>query len=179
VNKLIIIVLVAIATPAFAQPATVSPFGSSPHVVAYDPPAVPDRAHRGLTLEIALGGGTTSLDTNAGAITFAIGGWITRELSLAFRVSQVGSVGFVGGSAQYYATRSLWLGAGAGGLSERAMDEYGGFTRDDGTGGFIRAGYNLARGGKHALYVSGELQGGVVEDVTRMVALFSLGYQML
>jgi hypothetical protein len=158
---------------------TVSPFGSSPHVVAYNPPVVADRAHRGLTLEIAVGGGTTSIDSDTGAVTFAIGAWITRDISLAFRATDVGSVGFVGGSLQYYATRSVWLGAGAGSFSEQAMDEFGGFTRASGGGGFARGGFNLARGGKHALYVSGEIQAGGIDGLTRAVALVSLGYQLL
>jgi hypothetical protein len=112
-------------------------------------------------------------------VTFALGFWISHDVSLAFRVTQLGAIGFVGGSGQYYATRSLWLGAGVGQLSARSMDPYGGTERDGGTGGFLRAGYNLAGSGTHALYLSGELQAGRVEDETRSAALVAIGYQML
>jgi hypothetical protein len=175
VTKLLAL-LVAIPAVAFAEP---SPYGTTPFVVAYQPPPKVDRAHHGLTLEIALGGGTTSVDQSAGGLTFAIGGWISHDLSLSFRASFIGAFEFVGGSAQYYATRSVWLGAGAGQLSESFMDEYGGTDRTGGTGGFARAGYNLAGSGRNALYVSGELQAGQIEDRTRAVALVAIGYQML
>lgn len=174
-NKLALLVALLPAA-AFAEP---SPYGTSPFVVAYQPPPKVDRAHRGLTLEFALGGGTTSVDKSTGGITFALGFWISHDVSLAFRVTELGAFGFVGGSGQYYATKSLWLGAGAGQLSESFMDQYGGTDRDGGTGGFLRAGYNLAGAGTHALYVSGELQAGQIDDQTRAVALVAIGYQML
>jgi hypothetical protein len=176
VNKLALLVALAVPAAAFAEP---SPYGTSPFVVAYQPPPKVDRAHRGVTLEFALGGGTTSVDQSAGGFAFALGFWISHDVSLAFRVTQLGSFGFVGGSGQYYATKSIWLGAGVGQLSERMMDEYGGTDRDGGTGGFLRAGYNLAGSGTHALYLSGELQAGQVADQTRAVGLVAIGYQML
>jgi hypothetical protein len=175
VNKLALLVALLPAV-AFAEP---SPYGTSPFVVAYQPPPKVDRAHRGVTLELALGGGTTSVDKSTGGITFALGFWISHDVSLAFRYSHLGAFQFVGGSGQYYATKSLWLGAGVGQLSESFMDEYGGTDRDGGTGGFLRAGYNIAGSGTHALYVSGELQAGQVDDQTRAVALVAIGYQML
>jgi hypothetical protein len=181
---LIALVSCALSSQAFAEPgalatAPASPWGSSPYVGSYDPPAVAGRAHRGVTLELAASAGTTSLDASTGGGGFAIGGWVTREVALAFRVTELGAFGFAGMSAQYYATPRLWGGAGLGGLSERGMDEYGGISRTDGPGGFLRAGYNLARGGAHALYVSGELQGGAVEQETRVVGLIAIGYQLL
>lgn len=140
--------VVVMAAPAFAEPAA-SP-RSSPFVVAYQPPPATAHAHRGLTLEAALGGGSTSLDASAGAVTFAIGGWVTHDLALAFRVTGVGMYDFVGASAQYYPTRSLWLGAGLGALDERSMDVLGA-VRTNGGGGFLRAGYELAVSGSPAL----------------------------
>jgi hypothetical protein len=152
---------------------------ANPLVVAYNPPPEIDRAHRGLTLEIAAGAGSTSVDDSAGGVSFAIGGWITHDLALAFRASDIGAYAFAGGSLQYYATPSLWLGAGAGSLGERGMDQYGGTTQASGGGGFVRAGYELAHGGRHALYVSGEVQGGSVAGEGRVVGFVALGYQLL
>jgi hypothetical protein len=169
---------ILIPAAAFADPVA-SSFGTSPFVVAYQPPPEVDHSHRGLTLELSLGGGTTSVDQSATAGSFAIGGWITHDLVLTFRATAVGAFGFVGGSAQYYATRSLWLGAGGGELSERAMDEYGGTVRDSGTGGFLRAGYNLTGSGANALYLAGELQAGQINDQSRAVAFVAIGYQRL
>ncbi len=183
-NKLIALSLM-LSARAFADPApapnavVVSPWGSSPYVVPYQPPPKVARAHRGLTLEVALGAGSTSVDASAGGVTFAIGVWLTRDAALAFRVTDVGAYGFLGASIQYYATHSLWLGTGIGGLSERGMDEFGGTTRTSGTGGFARIGYELVDGDPHALYLSAEVQAGSVADQSRGVALIALGYQML
>ncbi len=180
-NKLIALLLV-VSTPAFADPPSaapaVSPWGSSPYVVAYTPPAVTDHSHRGFTLEFALGGGTTSLDESAGSATFAIGGWLSHDVALAFRVTGVGAYSLVGGSVQYYATDSLWLGGGLGSFSERTMDDYYGTDRVSGGGGFVRTGYNFA-GKAHVLYVSGELQAGSIDGELRGTALVALGYQLL
>jgi len=169
VSKWIVLALVLCASAAKANP----------FVVAYNPPPEVDRSHRGLTLEIAAGAGTTSVDDSAGGGSFSIGGWLTHDVALAFRVSEVGAYGFAGGSLQYYATESLWLGGGAGSFSERGMDEFGGTTRVSGGGGFVRAGYELARGGRHALYVSGEVQAGSIEGEGRVVGFVALGYQLL
>lgn len=179
-SRLGALLLVVASTPAFAEsPPAVSPWGSSPYVVAYAPPPEVDRSHRGLTLEFALGGGTTSLDESAGSVTFAIGGWISHDVALAFRVTDVGAYSFVGGSVQYFATPSLWLGAGAGQLSESTSDEFGGTDRVDGPGGFLRAGYKLAGRRTHSLYVSGELQAGSIDGEPRTAGLLALGYQLL
>ena len=164
-----LVVLLLLSTRAFAD---------SPYVVAYQPPPEVDHTHHGLTLEFGLGGATTSLE-NGGVVTFAIGGWITEQLALTFRVTGTSTFDFTGGSAQYLVTRSLWFGAGIGGLSERGYDEYGANMRTGGFGGFARAGYQLAAGGSHALYVSGEVQVGDIADRARAVALFAFGYQYL
>jgi hypothetical protein len=159
---------------------TASPWGASPYVVDYTPPVVQDRAHRGLTLEIAAGGGTTSRDESAGGGTFAIGLWCTRELALTFRATDVGSFGFVGASVQYYAMPKLWVGGGFGQVSEVVMDPYGYYSdRITGAGGFGRVGYNVGQSGRHALYLSAEAQGGIIEQRNRVVALFAIGYQLL
>ena len=170
------------APPPTASPVAASPWGSSPHVIAYAPPHVSsgaDRAHRGLTLEVGLGGGTTSVDESAAAGTFAIGWWITRDFALAFRATDVGAFGFVGGSLQYYGSERLWIGGGAGRLGEDGMDEFGGTAPiGSGPGGFLRAGYNLGQGGRHALSFSAELQVGAIE-VNRVVGFLAIGYQLL
>jgi hypothetical protein len=174
--------VVVLSTRAFADPApatAVSPYGTSPFVVAYQPPPEVERAHHGLTLELALGGGSTSRDASSAAVTFAIGLWVQHDVAVAFRVTQVGAYGFVGASAQYSCTPSLWLGAGLGNLSERTYDADGYSMRANGAGGFVRAGYNLAASGPHALYVAGELQAGAIDGETREVALLALGYQLL
>jgi hypothetical protein len=176
VNKLALVVMLVSAT-AFADPPP--PAAASPFVVAYQPPPEVDRAHHGLTLELALGAGTTSVDSSAGSVTFAIGGWLSHDVALAFRMSRVGSYEFAGGSLQYYATPVLWFGAGGGSLIERSMDEFGGTASASGGGGFVRAGFNFAGHGTRAFYVSGELQGGSIDDQTHGVALVALGYQML
>jgi hypothetical protein len=175
-----------LATRAFADPApaapaapVVSPFGSSPYVVAYQPPPEVERAHHGLTLEIAVGAGSTSIDNSTAGVAFAIGLWVQHDFALAFRLSEVGAYGFVGASVQYTPAPSLWLGAGLGNLGERSFDADGYSMRTNGAGGFARAGYNLAASGRHALYVSGELQVGAIGDQTRTVALLALGYQLL
>src|SRR6185312_7881937 len=115
------VAILLLSTRAFADPAptVISPYGTSPYVVAYQPPPEVDSAHHGLTLELALGAGNTSMDASTAAVTFAIGLSIRTDVAIAFRVTQVGAYGFVGASAQYYATPSLWLGAGLGNLSER------------------------------------------------------------
>jgi hypothetical protein len=166
-------------TPATPGPTVISPYGTSPFVVAYQPPPEIESAHHGLTLELALGAGNTSIDPSTAAVTFAIGLSIRRDVALAFRVTQTGAYGFVGASAQYFATPSFWLGAGLGNLSERSFDADGYSMRANGAGGFLRAGYNLAESGPHALYVSAELQAGAIGDQTRAVALLALGYQLL
>jgi len=183
VNKLALVIVVAAASPALADApgaTAVSPYGTSPFVVAYAPPAVTDPAHHGFTLQFELGGGSTSVDSSASAVGFQLGGWLTHDLSLAFRFTASGSFRFVGGSVQYYALPSLWFGGGVGGLTEMTPDyEYDAPSKISGTGGFARVGYNLVEHGEHALYVSGELQGGQIEGVTRAVAFLSLGYQLL
>jgi hypothetical protein len=185
VSKVLALVLV-MAAPAFADPVPASPspmpspYGTSPFVVAYQPPPPEiDHAHHGLTLEAALGGGSTSLDASAGAVTFAIGGWATHDLAISFRITGVGRYDFVGASAQYFPTHALWFGAGLGALDERSMDAFGDTARTSGGGGFVRAGYNLATSGAHALYLSGELQLGGVGGQLRSVGLLALGYQLL
>jgi hypothetical protein len=189
VNKPALVAGLLLSTRAFADPApaapaapaapVVSPYGSSPYVVAYQPPPEVERAHHGLTLEVALGAGSTSIDNSTAGVSFAIGLWIQHDFALAFRLSEVGAYGFVGASVQYTATPSLWLGAGLGNLGERSFDADGYSMRTNGAGGFARAGYNLAASGRHALYVSGELQAGAIGDQTRAVALLALGYQLL
>lgn len=173
--------MLSVSVRAFAEPAptVVSPYGTSPYVVAYQPPPEVESAHHGLTLELALGAGNTSIDPSTAAVTFAIGLSIRSDVAIAFRVTQVGAYGFVGASAQYFAAPSFWLGAGLGNLSERSFDADGYSMRANGAGGFLRAGYNLAASGPHALYVSAELQGGTIGDQTRGVALLALGYQLL
>lgn len=151
----------------------------SPYVVAYNPPPVEDRAHKGLTLELSFGPATTSIDNSTGGGTLAVGGWVTREAALAFRVTEIGSYGFVGGSLQYFAAPHIWVGGGAGALSERTMDQYGGIAQADGGGGFIRAGYELASSGRNALYLSGEVQAGSVGGEGRVLAFAALGWQLL
>ncbi len=178
-NKPIIVALLLSATHAFADPPAVSPWGTSPYVVAYQPPPEIERAHRGLTLDVALGAGSTSLDASTAGVTFGIGLWVQHDFALTFRVSEVGAYGFVGASVQYYATPSFWLGTGLGSFAERTFDAGGYSMRSNGAGGFVRAGYNLAASGPHALYVAGELQAGAIVDQTRGVALLALGYQLL
>ena len=162
-----------------APTSNASPWGSSPYVVAYAPPAVASRAHRGLTLEIGAGLGTTSVDESASGGAFAIGLWVTHDVSLTFRLTEVGEVGFVGASTQYFASQRLWIGGGVGSMSQLAPDEYGGTMRVSGAAGFFRTGYNLAESGRHALSISGELQGGAIENVNRFVGLVAIGYQLL
>ena len=182
-NKAIFVAIASISIPAFADPPTatppVSPFGTSPYVVAYQPPPVSERAHRGLTLEVAFGAGSTSVDNSTAGIGFGIGLWVQHDFALTFRMSEVGAFGFVGASVQYYATPALWFGAGLGNLGERSFDADGYSMRTNGAGGFVRAGYNLAASGPHALYVAGEVQAGSLADQTRGVALLALGYQLL
>lgn len=182
-NKLALVISLAAASPVLADApgaTAVSPYGTSQFVVAYAPPPVTDPAHHGFTLQFELGGGSTSVESSASAVAFELGGWLTHDLSLAFRFSTAGSFRFVGGSAQYYALPSLWFGAGIGGLTEKTPDyAYDAPSKISGTGGFARIGYNLVEHGEHALYVSAELQGGQIEGVTRAVAFVSLGYQLL
>jgi hypothetical protein len=169
------------SSQAHAQPVTsAAPVqGSSSYVVPYQPPAVTDPAHHGFTLELAAGLGTTSVDRTSGGASVAIGGWLAHDVSLAFRVTAVGAFGFAGGALQYYAMPTLWASGGVGLFSERVPDSFGGTLRNDGSGGFVRLGYNLGQSGVHALYVSGEIQGGIVADETRAVAIVSVGYQLL
>jgi hypothetical protein len=178
VNKLAVLVLL-VATRAFAEPPATSPWGSSPNVIAYQPPPEVDRAHHGLTLEAALGGGTTSSDTSKAAVAFAIGGWVTHDCALAFRVTVIGSYQLEGVSIQYYATPALWAGVGLGNFGVNEPDEFGGANISRGLGGFARAGWNLAASGSHALYLSGEVQAGTIADQTHGVALVAIGYQLL
>jgi len=151
----------------------------SPYVTAYNPPPVEDRAHKGLTLEISGGAATTSVDDSTGGGSFAIGGWITRDVALTFRTTGIGSFTFYGGSLQYFAAPHIWVGAGAGGMSERVMDDYGDSTRTSGGGGFIRAGYELVSSGRNALYLSGEVQAGSLDGEGRAIGLVALGWQLL
>jgi hypothetical protein len=174
------------ASPVYAGAAPVtSPFGSSPYVVEYNPPPEArkvDRSYRGLTLEVALGGGTTTMDASAGAGTFAIGGWISPQASIAFRATTIGAFGFAGGSLQFNAAPPLWLGVGGGVMRETFMDSYdvyGETLSVDGAGGFMRGGYNIARSGSHAVYLSGEFQFAQIEDQTRVIFFGTVGYQLL
>lgn len=160
-------------------PVAVSPWGSSPFVVAYEPPPQTPRTlpHHGLTFEVAAGAGSTTIESSVPAFTLAIGGWLSPELSLALRVSAAGRMQFVGGSGQLVLTRDLWLGAGLGQLSEQPMDGTDG-ERSDGFGGFGRVGYQIA-GDRHVLYVAAELQAGSVAGERRAVGLLTFGYQLL
>jgi hypothetical protein len=173
-NERVTIAVMLAAVAAHADP------GTSPYVVAYQPPPVEESAaHRGFTFEAALGGGTTSYDAAAQALSFGIGGWITHDVSLAFRVSYVGTMAFVGASVQYDVTPRWWLGGGAGGLNMRTMDAAGGTTtRATGPGGFGRIGYDVAVGEPHTLYVAAELQAGSVASDTAVVGAIALGYQL-
>jgi len=184
VNKLVGLAVFLATATAFAdgppgQTPNASPWGTSPYVVAYQPPAVVPSEHHGLTLEAAFAGGSTSSESSTGGFTFAIGGWLHHDFALAFRATAVGSFDFVGVSAQYYPTESLWLGAGLGSLQQKNLDMYDGTTRINGGGAFARIGYELAGGHPHTLYVSGELQAGAIDNQTRAVAIFALGYQLL
>ncbi|CAN5909640.1 hypothetical protein BH11MYX2_BH11MYX2_27670 [soil metagenome] len=171
------------ATAPTAKAPAVSPWGSSPAVVAYTPPAIApeeSHAHRGLTLEGSLLGGTTSRDTSAGGGAFALGFWVTPDVALAFRVTSIGNFGFVGASVQYEQKDAHWfLGAGAGQLIETYMDYDGYSNHSDAAGGFARVGYNFTQGDAHALYISGEIQGGNIQDRNRVTGFIALGYQML
>ena len=167
-----VLALLLLVTPASAEPAR------TPYVVAYEPPAVVERDHRGLTLEVAVATGATPQDGGAGGATFAIGGWLSRDLSLAFRATSVGAFHFAGGSAQYVITPALWFGAGLGQLSERGMDADGFTTRSAGLGGFARVGYQLAGSRTHALYVSVETQVGGIDDQALALGLIAIGYQL-
>lgn len=179
-NRLVACAVLLAASTAFADgPPNASPWGTSPYVVAYQPPAVASSEHHGLTLEAAFAGGSTSNDQSTGGITFAIGGWVHHDVALAFRATAVGSFDFVGISAQYFATESLWLGAGVGSLQQKYLDMYDGTTRVNGGGAFGRIGYELAGGHPHTLYVSGEVQAGAIDNQTRAVAILALGYQLL
>lgn len=168
----IIVAALAVARVASAEPA------ASAFVVPYAPPPVVDSAHRGLTLELALGAGTSSQDTSTGGIAFAAGAWLHHDAALAFRATLIGHFSFVGGSLQYFATPSLWIGGGLGSLSERRMDDQGGFERDSGFGGFARVGYQLT-GHHHGLYLTGEVQAASIGDEARGTALLAVGYQLL
>ena len=161
--------MLGISTPVFADS----------YVVPYQPPPEVDHRYHGLTLEAALGGGSTSLDASTGCVTFAIGGWMSRDIALAFRVTAAGSYHFVGASVQVRATPSLWLGGGLGSLGEIGMDEFGYSTTANGFGGFARIGYQVAETGSHALYLSAELQGGTIGGELRTVGLLAIGYQYL
>ena len=182
-----ILIVLLLATPALAQtpPSTASPWGSSPFVVDYTPPAVVTymppppppasaRAHSGFTLEAALGGATTSRDSNTVAFTLALGGWMDRDVALSLRFSGMGSYGFAGASLQYYVAHSLWLGAGVGDMRVTRYDE-----RSDGIGGFARVGYQLTQSGVNAVYLSGEVQGASIDGETHAIALAAIGYQLL
>ena len=135
------------------------------------------RPHHGVTFEVAVGAGSSNIEDNAPAMTLAIGGWATPSLALALRVSSAGLLQFAGASAQLVATRDLWLGLGAGRLSEQPMNGSE-EERADGVGSFGRIGYQLA-GKRHVLYISGEIQVGSIEGSQRALALVAFGYQLL
>jgi hypothetical protein len=186
VNKTIFALVLTASAIASADPAPLtpvtSPWGTSPNVVTYAPPAVSDEdhTHHGITLEASLFAGTTSRDTSAAGGSFGIGLWVTEPVSLMFRFSRIGEFGFFGASLQYEPkTSQLWGGVGIGQMLEATMDEYGYADHVDGTGGFARIGYNIVQGNPHALYLSGELQAGNIEDRTRVVGVVAIGYQLL
>lgn len=163
-------------TPTPMTAPTPSPYGTSPYVVAYIPPVITDSSHHGLTLEVALGGGSAG-NGGDGALTFAIGGWLNYDLALAFRASVLGHFSMVAASAQYDVTPRLWLGAGIGSMRERYDQLY--MDDQSGVGGFARAGFQLANSGSHAVYISAELQVGSVGNDVPVLGMLLLGYQML
>jgi hypothetical protein len=59
------------------------------------------------------------------------------------------------------------------------MDQFGATSSSDGLGGFVRAGVNVAQAGRHAVYLSGELQAGNIDMVTQTGAFVAIGYQLL
>jgi hypothetical protein len=164
------------ATAQYAPPA-------QPNVVRYEPPAVPTRAYQGITLELFGSLATTSIQTSTGGGGFAFGVWLTPQLAIAFRLHESDDIGLLGAAGQYRVTDRAWLGAEIGRMSEdvETRDRFG-FPDIEvfyGIGGSFRAGYNLLQSGRHAVYASGEIAGGVIENNTRVVGTLSLGYQLL
>jgi hypothetical protein len=183
VNKgLFALVLLASAVAAADPAPAASPWGSSPNVVSYAPPAIVEtnRAHHGVTFEASVFEGTSSTEKTTTGLSAALGLWVAEPVALAFRMTGTGKFFFVGGSVQFEPKQARWFaGAGVGQLAESTMDVDGYNKNSHGLGGFARAGYNIVGGNPHALYVSGELQAGQIEDRTRVVGVVALGYQLL
>lgn len=160
-----------------------SPWGQSLAVVAYQPPTVEDRSHQGITFDLALGVGSTSQEATTASGSFGLGLWVHRKASVTFRATAVASYTFVGGTAQFYPNRKMWVGVGAGQMrltiDNPNPNGYSYYIEASGTAAVLRAGYNVYDHGRNAIYFSGDLIAGDIEGEAELVGTMNIGYQLL
>lgn len=162
-----------------------SPWGTSPYVVAYQPPSVRSRVRRGLTLEVFAGTGAGSnglTATQLGAGGFAIGGWVSRRIALTFRMQGTGELNGPGVAVQYTLRPRTWVGAGISMLSRRTTyEEYvrTGESKIVASGFHVRSGCNLYESGRNAMYAAIDLTGIAFDGELYGAAAVLLGYQLL
>lgn len=160
-----------------------SPWGQSPAVVAYQPPTVEDRSHQGITFDLSLGVGSTSQEATTASGSFGLGLWVHRKASVTFRATAVASYAFVGGTAQFYPNRKMWVGVGAGQMrlviAIPVPNSSAHYIETSGTAAVLRAGYNVYDHGRNAIYFSGDLIAGDIEGEAELVGTMNIGYQLL
>jgi hypothetical protein len=183
----------------YAQP---QPYGAAPYGQPYT--ATPRRSRRGhgITIEVGLGGGQLK-STAAGDVTeegsgsviaLGVGGWLSEDLALGFRLSglayEADSYGaairpvtvsqtYYGVALQYWFTDRFWVGGGLGGGLFTVETDLGALRQERGVAGLLRVGFSPLVWGQHSLNLGLEVSPLTIEDDTTSTAAFVIGYQYL
>lgn len=181
---------------AVAQPPPPPPPGYGPPQPGYGQPV---NNKNGLTFEANLGigfiwaeadGQESDKEVALGGLNIGLGGWLSQQLAISFRIAGVTysedvgdqtarlSTGFVGPSAQYWVNENVWVGGGVG-LGFVALSFDGETESETGIGLDLRAGYTFSTASENTWNVSFELTPSSIEDTNFYGFGILFGYQHL
>jgi len=182
---------------AVAQPPPPPPPGYGPPAPGYGQAPVNNKS--GLTFEANLGigfiwaaadGQESDKEVALGGLNIGLGGWLSQQLAISFRIAGVTysedvgdetarlSTGFVGPSAQYWVNENAWLGGGVG-LGFIALSFDGETESETGIGLDLRAGYTFSTASENTWNVSFEFTPSSIEDTNFYGFGILFGYQHL
>lgn len=196
------------AQPMPMQP---QPYGQSYNGYAMPPPAPASAAAprssprgHGLTVEVGLGFGQLSTDADGvtteesgGAGALSIGGWLSPNLAISFRVNAVSytsdaygyesessnvTKSFYGATLQYWFTDSLWMGGGLGGGEMKVKVDDGTdyvIFQEKGVSADLRVGFTPLVWNQSSLNVSLEVSPLWLEDASSTALAVLASYQYL